>query len=529
MTTSSTTITDGTSSGSPPTITVTMRQWIAFLTMVFGMFMAILDIQIVASSLNEIGAGLTATRDEISWVQTSYLIAEVVMIPLSGFLSRLLSTRLLFFFSVVGFSISSFLCALSWDINSIIIFRALQGFLGGAMIPTVFASTYLMFPPSKRPLVTVAIGLVATMAPTLGPTLGGYITESFSWHWLFLINVGPGIIVAFLVWHLVHIDEPDYSLLKNIDFVGIFLLALSLGSLQYVLEEGNRHDWFSDTTIVAFSWAAGLGGLAFALWTYLNKHPIVDFTACRSINFCMGSTYSFILGIGLYGCIYLLPVFLAIIRGYNSLQIGFVMFVTGAFQFMSAPIAGMATKFMDLRLMLLFGLLLFAASTHMHSIMTADYSFNELFLPQAIRGVAMMFCFIPINQLALGTLPLHQVKNASGLYNLMRNLGGAIGLSVLSTLITQRTSLHYNRLAENITGNNPTVMNTYNGFLETFTNLGTGQEEVSALKLLSTIVQKQAALMAINDCFYLVSILFYASAIFVPFLNKPTFNVSDSH
>lgn len=515
--------------GTPPTTTVSWRQWVAFLSMVFGMFMAILDIQIVASSLNEIGAGLSSTRDEISWVQTSYLIAEVVMIPLSGFLSRLLSTRILFFISVIGFSISSFLCALSWDINSIIIFRALQGFLGGAMIPTVFASVYIMFPVEKRPLVTVAIGLVATMGPTLGPTLGGYITETFSWHWLFLINVAPGAMVAFLVWRFVKVDEPEHHLINKIDFVGIILLALALGSLQFVLEEGNRHDWFSDTTIIGFSWTAGISGLAFAFWTYYNKHPIVDFSAFKSINFSMGSTYSFILGIGLYGCIYLLPVFLAIIRGYNSLQIGFVMFVTGAFQFMSAPIVGMATKFMDLRIMLFFGLTLFAISTHLHSVMTTDYSFNELFAPQAIRGVAMMFCFIPINQLALGNLPLNQVKNASGLYNLMRNLGGAIGLSVLSTVITQRTSLHYNRIAENITGNNPVVLETYDMFLGLFTNLQTGNEESSALSLLSGLVQKQAILMAINDCFYLMSLLFAVSILFVPFLNKPTFSTSEAH
>lgn len=512
---------------SPPTIS--LRHWIAFLSMVFGMFMAILDIQIVASSLNEIGAGLSSTRDEISWVQTSYLIAEVVMIPLSGFLSRLLSTRILFFISVVGFSATSFLCALSWDINSIIVFRALQGFLGGAMIPTVFASTYLMFPLEKRPLVTVAIGLVATMGPTLGPSLGGYITQTLSWHWLFLINIIPGVLVAFSVWRLVDIDKPDFSLLKKIDFIGIILLALCLGSLQYVLEEGSRNDWFSDNHILSFSIVSGMSGILFAIRAFTNKDPVVDFAAFKTANFSMGSTYSFILGIGLYGAIYIMPLYLGVIRGYNSLQIGMIMFVTGTFQFLSAPIAGMASKYVDLRLMLFVGLILFGIGAHLNSLMTADYSFDELFLPQALRGVALMFCFIPINQLALGTLPKEQLKNASGLYNLMRNLGGAIGLSILNTMISTRTSFHYNRLGESVTASRQPILDAYAGFVDTFTNLATGSEELSALSMISRITEKQSMLMACNDCFYVISLIFLISAIFVPFLNKPSFNVSDAH
>ncbi len=515
--------------GATPQPVVGMRDWIAFLSMVFGMFMAILDIQIVASSLNEIGAGLSSTRDEISWVQTSYLIAEVVMIPLSGFLSRLLSTRILFFVSVIGFSAASFLCALSWDINSIIVFRALQGFLGVAMIPTVFASTYLMFPLEKRPLVTVAIGLVATMGPTLGPSLGGYITQSLSWHWLFLINIVPGILVAFSVWKLVDIDKPDFSLLKKIDFIGIILLALGLGSLQYVLEEGSRNDWFSDHHIISFSIISGISGILFGIRAFTHKDPVVDFAAFKTANFSMGSSYSFILGIGLYGAVYLMPLYLGVIRGYNSLQIGMIMFVTGAFQFLSAPIAGMASKYVDLRLMLFVGLILFGMGAYLNSFMTADYSFDELFLPQALRGVALMFCFIPINQLSLGTLPKEQLKNASGLYNLMRNLGGAMGLSILNTMASTRTSFHYNRLGESVTASRQAILDAYAGFLEKFTNFATGSQELSALNMISRLAEKQSILMAYNDCFYVISLIFFTSAIFVPFLNKPSFSVSDAH
>ena len=228
---------------------LTTRDWVGFMIMVFGMFMAILDIQIVSSSIAEIQAGLAASSDEISWVQTSYLIAEVVMIPLTGILSRLMSTRVFFAIAAAGFTLTSMLCALAWDINSMIIFRALQGFLGGAMIPTVFATSFIVFPPEKRNFLSVLMGLVATMAPTLGPTLGGYLTQTFSWHWLFLANLLPGIVVTVGVWLLVDFDKSDKSLLKDFDYVGLLLMAVFLGCMQYAIEEGPREDWFEDETI----------------------------------------------------------------------------------------------------------------------------------------------------------------------------------------------------------------------------------------------------------------------------------------
>ena len=248
----------GTYPSSPPSdvppgtmawIGVTPRQLAGFLAMVFGMFMAILDIQIVSASLTEIQAGLSASTDEIAWVQTSYLIAEVVMIPLSGFLARALSTRVLFFSAAVGFTAASALCATATSIDQMIAYRALQGFIGGGMIPSVFAVAFSLFPRSKQAIVSPIIGLVATLAPTIGPTVGGYLSDTYSWHWLFLVNVGPGIAVALAVFFLVDFDKPDHSLLGRFDFVGLAGMAMFLGSLEYVLEEGPRYDWFDDQTI----------------------------------------------------------------------------------------------------------------------------------------------------------------------------------------------------------------------------------------------------------------------------------------
>src|SRR3954471_14456521 len=239
------------------------RRMFAFICMVFGMFMAILDIQIVSASLAEIQAGLSASSDEISWVQTSYLIAEVIMIPLSGTLSRVLSTRYMFAIASAGFTLMSVMCAMSSSINEMIVWRALQGFIGGGMIPTVFASAFTIFPPEKRPIVSPIIGLVATLAPTIGPTVGGYLTDMFSWHWLFLVNIVPGVFVTISTYLLVDFDKPQLSLFKTFDWWGLGFMVLFLRSLEYVLEEGPTNDWFQDNVVLFLAVLGFVAGAAF--------------------------------------------------------------------------------------------------------------------------------------------------------------------------------------------------------------------------------------------------------------------------
>src|SRR5271163_2584045 len=231
--------------GRPPSL----RDWFGVLAMSVGLFMAIMDVQIVTSSLTQIQGGLSASADEISWVQTSYLIAEVVMIPLSGTLSRLLSTRVLFVASTVGFTIASALCAGATSLGAMIVFRVMQGFLGGAMIPTVFPVVYTVFPPRQLAALMVVISLILNLSSTVGPTLGGFLTDTYSWHWLFLVNIVPGTLVAATVWWLIDIDKPNWSLLRAFDLPGLILMALFLGCLEYMLEEGERWDWFADATI----------------------------------------------------------------------------------------------------------------------------------------------------------------------------------------------------------------------------------------------------------------------------------------
>src|ERR1700733_7603038 len=271
-----------------------------FVVMCSGMFIALLDIQIVASSLQDIGGGLSAAQDEIAWVQTAYLIAEIIMIPLSGWLTRAFSTRWLFAASAAGFTLASLLCGLAWNIESMIVFRALQGLLGASMIPTVFTSSFHYFDGQRRVYAAAVIGTIASIAPTLGPVIGGWITDTLNWHWLFYINLVPGTVITILVPMLVRIDEPDLKLLRGADYPGIVLMAIGLGTLEYTLEEGTRWNWFSDSTITTTAWIAGISLILFAIRSLTHRNPVVDLRAFRNRNFALGCLMSFVTGIGIF-------------------------------------------------------------------------------------------------------------------------------------------------------------------------------------------------------------------------------------
>ncbi|MGO4525386.1 DHA2 family efflux MFS transporter permease subunit [Microvirga sp. 2MCAF35] len=499
---------------------VSPRRTFAFFCMVFGMFMAILDIQIVSASLAEIQAGLSASSDEISWVQTSYLIAEVIMIPLSGTLSRVLSTRWMFVISAGGFTFMSFLCATASNIDQMIVYRALQGFIGGGMIPTVFASAFTVFPPEKRPVISPIIGLVATLAPTIGPTLGGYLTDLFSWHWLFLVNIVPGIFVTVSTYLLVDFDEPNLDLFKSFDWAGLGFMAAFLGSLEYVLEEGPNNEWFQDEVVLFLAIVGAIGAIGFFYRAFTAKQPIVDLRAFADRNFLAGSSFSFVMGIGLYGLTYLYPVYLGRVRGYSSLQIGETMFVSGATMFFMAPIAGILSRKMDPRIMMGIGFAAFAFGTWMMSGLTKDWDFWELFVPQIFRGVGLMICMVPINNIALGTLPPERIKNASGLYNLTRNLGGAVGLALINTILNNRLDLHLQRLHESVNWGRSTAVETLNSMTMKFQSFGI-DAEAAAIKNLSNMVRREAMVMSFSDVFLLLTVLFLGLILALPFIKKP--------
>lgn len=502
--------------GSPK---ISVRRLIAFVTMVCGMFMAILDIQVVSASLADIQAGLSASATEMSWVQTAYLVAEVIAIPLSGFLSRALGTRLLFAISAGGFTISSLLCGFATSSDEMILWRALQGALGAGMIPTVFASAFTVFPPSRFYIVGPVIGLVATLAPTIGPTIGGYITDAMSWHWLFFINVPPGIVITLVVLALVDFDEPDFALLKRFDWWGLLFMAGFLGSLEYVLEEGPQYDWLDDTSVAAFAWLSGISAIAF-FWRVLKApEPIVDLRAFANRNFAIGCLLQFCLGIGLYGLTYIYPKYLAEVRGYGGLMIGETMFVSGITMFLMAPVVGQLMLRVDLRVIIATGLVVFAAGAWQMSGITRDYDFNELLVPQILRGIGMMFAMVPTNNIALGTLPPDRVKNASGVFNLTRNLGGAVGLALISQVLNQRTDFHIDRLQEGVTWGNALATETINSLTQRFQ--GVGDASLMALKQFAQIVHRQAVVMSYGDAFFLLTLFYVGLSLMVILLKKP--------
>ena len=495
------------------------RRVIAFVGMVFGMFMSILDIQIVSASLAEIQAGLSAGADEVTWVQTSYLIAEVIMIPLSGYLSRAFSTRYVFTVCAGGFTIMSFLCAQATSIEQMIVFRAVQGFIGGGMIPTVFASAFTIFPPEKRTIIQPIIGLVATLAPTIGPTAGGYLTDVFSWHWLFLVNIAPGIAVTLISWFMIDFDEPDPRLLKNFDWAGLISMAVFLGALEYVLEEGPSKNWFDEQVIVYSALASATGAIVFFWRSYVSSNPVVDLRI-HSGSFWAGSLFSFVLGIGLYGLTYVYPVYLARVRGDTALQIGETLFVTGVMQMITAPIVGRLMFRVDPRIMLGIGFFNFALSCAMMTQITKDWDFWQLFIPQIFRGSSLMLCMVPINTIAMGGLAPHEMKNASGLFNLTRNLGGAVGLAIINTFINDRWDLHLARLHEQVTWSSDRAQQWLSTLTGAFARLGS-DANLAAMKQLAGYVRREALVMALADVFLLVGIIFVSMLAFLPFVRRP--------
>lgn len=359
----------------PASERIAPKRLFAFIIMVFGMFMSILDIQIVSASLSEIQAGLSASSSEVAWVQTAYLIAEVIAIPLSGFLSRAFGTRLLFAISAAGFTASSLLCGFATTIEEMILWRALQGFLGAGMIPTVFASAYTVFPRSKFHIVGPIIGLVATLAPTIGPTVGGYITDLMSWNWLFFINVVPGIGITIGVLALVDFDEPHFELLDRFDWWGLLFMAGFLGTLEYVLEEGPLHEWMQDTSVAICAWICAISAIAFFWRVFTAAEPIVNLRTFSNRNFAIGCLLQFCIGIGLYGLTYIYPRYLAEVRGYSALMIGETMFVSGITMFLVAPLVGRLMVKLDMRYMIAFGLVVFAIGSYQMTWITRDYDF----------------------------------------------------------------------------------------------------------------------------------------------------------
>lgn len=485
---------------------------LGFAGMVLGQFMAILDIQIVAASLPQIQAGVGASADEISWVQTAYLIPEVVMIPLSGYLSRWWGTQRVFLASAVGFIVMSVLAGLSQSIDMLIICRAFQGFLGGAMIPTVFAVAFTAFPPQRRMTASMIIGLIVTLAPTIGPTLGGHLTEMLSWRWLFFVNVIPGVLVLFLVSQYGKFDEGDAELSKGFDWWGLGLMAAFLMSLQFVLEEGARNDWFSDDHILLLAVIAAVTGPVF-LWRSLTyRNPIVELRAFANRNFRVGVFMTFVTGAMLFGGTFLLPLFLGRVSGYSSAEVGTTMVVSGISMFLAAPLAGRLSRIVDARILMCGGFILAAWGMWSAHVVTPEWGFWEFAGVQALRGVGVMIAMLASQNVTMSTLPPHMIKNASALVNLSRNVGGAFGLALLNTALTERTAYHRVEIGAAISTTSNQAASMLDGLQARFQAMGLADPQSAAYAAFDRMINLQAVNLAFGDAFALLALACLAAA-----------------
>jgi DHA2 family multidrug resistance protein len=488
--------------------------------MSIGMFMAVLDIQIVASSLPEIQAALQIPLDRLAWVQTAYLSAEIVAIPLTGWITRALSTRGAFVVGVLGFTAASAACAASTGFWWLIPARILQGFFGGFLIPLVFSAVFLMFEgDAGRTRATMIAGIMAMLAPTLGPTVGGFSTDRYSWHWLFLINVPGGIVAAALVAWAVAIDRPERREAATIDLAAAPFLALFLAGFQVVLSEAPARGW--DSPAMLFLMALGLGSGAVTIRRCLTQPaPLVRLAALGQRDFALGCALSFALGAGLYGATFLLPLYLGTVRHHDPFEIGLIMMVTGASQLVAAPFATLLERRSDPRLLTIFGYGLLAIGLIGNAWIEPSDDFWALAWQQVARGIAFMFCLLPTTSVALGAFPSAEVANASGLFNLMRNLGGAIGLSAVDTLIEQRTPIHVAALVERLQNGDRTAAQFVGLPLDQFNGQPIAPIDAATRDLVAPLVEHAGLTLALNEAWLLIGVVVALSLFAVPFLHR---------
>jgi DHA2 family multidrug resistance protein len=495
------------------------RKYLIFAVMAFGQFMALIDIQIVAASLNDVQAGLSAGPDEISWVQTGYLMAELVMIPFSAFLAQALSTRWLFALSAGLFTLSSALCGAAWDIQSMVLFRIVQGFVGGAMVPTVFATGYALFQGPQRAMIPAILGMVSVLAPTLGPTVGGFLTDAIGWRSIFYINIAPGLLVTVLALLVIRVDRPNLKMLRQIDYAHLASMAVFLGGMEYVLEEGPKNDWFGDPHILAAAWVSFVAFLLFLERSFRSGGPVVKLTPFRKPTFAMACTFNLVIGFGLYSATYLVPVFLGRVRGYDALQIGTTVFVVGVTQVLSTLIAARLSQRVDPRKTISVGLVLFAASLWMASYITPDWGFGAWLAPQMLRGFAVMLCIVPSVGMALGGFAMTELRYASALFNLTRNLGGAIGIAVVNTWLQDGARVQAERLGEGLGragAHAPDEVAAIAGRLAVRLGDG-GQALLTAQGEVARLVGRYALTTAFNEVFRTMAWVFLCALIMVPF------------
>jgi DHA2 family multidrug resistance protein len=497
--------------------------WIAVLAAMIGSFMAILNIQITNASLLNIEGGIGTGVDNGSWISTSYLIGEIVVIPLTDYLSRVFSFRRYMLASATLFAVFSVACAFTHDLPSMIVMRGLQGFAGGVLIPMAFTMVLTKLPKPQQPVGLAIFALSVTFAPAIGPTIGGYLTENYGWQTIFFVNVAPTIVMVTALYFTLEKQPMQFGLLKEGDWAGILTMAIGLSAFQTVLEEGNKDDWFSSPFILRLA-AIALVSLSLFAWIELTvEKPLIRLRLLKGRNFGFGTIAMTMLGFALFGSVYILPAYLGQAQGYNAEQIGSVMAWTGLPQLILIPLVPKLMQRFDTRYIAFTGLMIFAYSCFMNTAMSLDYSGDQLWIPNIVRAIGQAMVLTPLTSVTTGDIAPQDAAAASGISNMFRNLGGAIGTAVLATVITKREQFHSNIIGQSVTLSREEVRNRISQLTDFFIAHGVPDPAAAhhqAIIALGNTVKRQALVMGFSDTFAVIAAVLVFAAIAVAFTRK---------
>ncbi len=478
--------------------------WLIAITVTMATFMEVLDTSIANVALPHIAGNLSAGQDESTWVLTSYLVSNAVVLPISGWLGTIFGRKRFYMTCVALFGISSFLCGLAPSLAWLVFFRVLQGIGGGGLAPSEQAILADTFPPRMRGMAFALYGFAVVLAPAIGPTLGGYITDNYTWRWIFFINI-PVAILSLILTHRLVEDPPWLKRLKNkkwnVDFVGLGLIALGLGCLQVVLDKGERDDWFGSHFIVIFATLAAIGLLGTVVWEYFHPDPIIDIRLFGNRTFAISCVMMFMLGLALFGSTILIPQFLQSLLGYSAAQAGMVLSPGGLVVLFFMPIVGIAVSKLDARYLIAVGFGLSALALYYMTTLDLQISFGVAVRYRAFQAVGLAFLFVPINTMAYVGVPREKNNAVSGMTNLFRNVGGSVGISLVETLLARRSQFHQQRLSDHFSDYSPQFRSTVQSLSNAFVGRGTNAADAThqAHAQLYRMLQQQTSALAYID------------------------------
>jgi len=485
-----------------------MNKWIIALTVMLPTLIEIIDTSVVNVSLDHIRGSLSAGINESTWTITSYLVSNAIIIPMTGWLSRLFGRKRYLIFSISLFTVSSLLCGLSWSLQSLVIFRILQGIGGGALQPISQSVLLETFPPKQHGMAMAIFGVGIMFGPIIGPLLGGWITDNWSWHWIFFINIPIGFVSILMVLFFI-VDPPYMKKMKmKIDYWGLAFLAIGLGCLQIVLDKGQTEDWFSSGFITWLAIISVSSLVLFIIIEFFAEHPIVNLKTFKNLSFTTGNLVMFFAFFNLFGSIVLLPIYLQTLMGYNATLAGMVLGPGGIATLIAMPIAGKLVTKMNPKSLLAFGLIVSAYSTYLMSQFNLLADFNTIIWPRVVLGVGMGFLFIPLTTMTMSSVRKEDMANASGIYNLLRNLGGSFGVAFVTTMLARRAQFHQVRLVEHLTPFDPNYQLATSNTAQLLQQRGLDASgaQHGGLSAIYGQFLRQASMMSFNDIFYLLSL-----------------------